>query len=136
MNDFEATLLRTAGEIKDLLSDGETHYWRECIDLAREHTGGHRSSASRIAFKAMSEFVAPHTVLLWGGIPGYRWLALYDEDEVVARVACPVCGVDAGEPCWRMNGHGRTGTPKSYPHDERQLAAYEPDPDGELVTLG
>jgi hypothetical protein len=67
--DVEATALRVAGAMYELLGDCKEHRWTECIDLAAEHTESRRL-AQTIAWEALTKYIDRNTV--WSGPKGKR----------------------------------------------------------------
>ena len=84
--DYEATLLRTAGAIRELLSDGDPHQWRECIDLAYAIVPSRRL-ASRLAWAALTRFIDPSYIVEWSGEKGDRSIVVVAEMPSGALVA-------------------------------------------------
>jgi hypothetical protein len=120
----EADVLRVAAGISDLLSDGLLHPWADCIDLAADFTGGRRRAASDLAWQALTELIDAPTI--WAGEKGARLVGLALDPSAALTVACPTCGSAEREACARMNSRGRTKTPKTWPHEQRQIAAATP----------
>jgi hypothetical protein len=118
----EADLLRTAAAIKSLLSDGQLHPWRDCTDLARDHTGGNWRQAADLAFKALTQLIDAPCV--WAGDKGTRLIALV-QPGAVDGVPCPTCSAPAGQACVKVNSAGKT--PKAWPHEARERAAVGAD---------
>ena len=118
----EADLLRTAAAIKSLLSDGQLHPWRDCVDLARDHTGGNWRTAGDLAFKALTELIDAPCV--WAGEKGARLIGLVLAGAVDG-VPCPTCGAPVGQVCVKVNSAGKTT--KAWPHEAREHAAVGAD---------
>jgi hypothetical protein len=93
-------------------------------DEVRDLTGGDGRKASELAWQAITGPMGDVQVL-WTGKPGARVVTLRPTSEAATVVLCPECGAEKGEPCMRMTARGRTGTPKSWPHDQREAAFIE-----------
>lgn len=74
VHDLEATTLRVAAVISELLADHEHHRWSECIELASEFTDGRWRAASDLAFAALTTYVDRRVI--WSGPKGARLIRL------------------------------------------------------------